>query len=359
MATPTSRPTSSDSARPTRRVPAEHWTLGPAHSAVDNAVDALCSDALVAGTLAVLVVQHGRIVAERYQPDTSPNMFREGTAAETTKDTTHISWSMAKSFVHALVGFAVGDGLLRLDDPVPVPEWRGTDKAPITWQHLLNMRSGLAFTEDYVDGDISHVIDMLFGDGKADVAAFAASRPLAHEPGSHWSYSSGDTNIITRALAAVVANRSTDTMRAYLQTRLFDPLGMASATAKFDDAGTFIGSSFIYATARDFARFGLLYLHDGWWGKRPLLPTGWVDHARLPTPVPPTENHGYGAHWWLWPHRDALACHGYEGQRIIVLPDRDAVIVRLGKTNESQNDLLRARLHDVIRAIPSTDRPET
>ena len=346
-------PASTVNPRPARPVPGEQWERGPSNALVDAAVDDLCTDESVAGTTAVVVVQHGRIIAERYQPDSSPNAFREGPAPDTTSDTTLISWSMAKSLTHALVGFAVGDGLVKVDDPVPVPEWRGSEKESITWQHLLNMRSGLDFVEDYVDGGISHVIDMLFATGQADVAAYAAARPLAHPPGSHWSYSSGDTNIVSRALASVTGQSSSDQMRAYIKRRLFDPIGMASATAKFDEAGTFIGSSFVYATARDFARFGLLYLHDGWWGDRQLLPTGWVDHARQPTPVPDTEAHGYGAHWRLWPYDGALACHGYEGQRTIVLPDRDAVVVRLGKTNAARNEQLRERLHDVIRAIPT------
>ena len=326
-----------------------HWEIGPSNAPLDSAVDALCAAASVAVTLAVIVVQHGRIIAERYQADTSPNLFRDGP----TPETTFISWSMAKSITHALVGFAAGDGLVNVDDPIPVPAWRNTEKESITWQHLLNMRSGLDFVEDYVDDSISHVTDMLSGSGAADVASYAASRPLIHQPGSHWSYSSGDTNIISRALASVVAGGSRDLMRAYIHDRLFDPNGMTSATAKFDAAGTFIGSSFVYATVRDFARFGLLYLHDGWWGNRQLLPTGWVDHARRPTPVPDTEGHGYGAHWWLWPYDGALACHGYQGQRTIVLPDRDAVVVRLGKTDAAQADHLRARLHEVIRAIPT------
>ncbi len=333
-------------------MPGDHWEIGLSNTAVDAAVDALCADTTVAVTLAVLVVQHGKVIAERYQADTSPNIFRDRPPPETTPETTLISWSMAKSITHALVGFAVGDGLVNVEDPIPVPAWRDTEKASITWQHLLNMRSGLDFVEDYVDDSISHVIDMLSGSGAADVASYAASRPLIHEPGSHWSYSSGDTNIISRALASVVAGGSRDLMRAYIQDRLFNPIGMTSATAKFDAAGTFIGSSFVYATVRDFARFGLLYLHDGWWGNRQLLPTGWVDHARQPTPVPSTENHGYGAHWWLWPYDGALACHGYQGQRTIVLPDRDAVVVRLGKTDAAHAEQLRARLHEVIRAIP-------
>ncbi len=333
-------------------MPGDHWEIGPSNAAVDDAVDAFCADEATAITMAVVVVQHGRIIAERYQADTSPNLFRNGPTPETTPESTLISWSMAKSMTHALVGFAVGDGLVNVDDPIPVASWRNTEKESITWQHLLNMRSGLDFVEDYVDERTSDVIDMLFGSGAADVASFAASRPLVYEPGSHWSYSSGDTNIISRALASVVAGGSGDLMRAYIQDRLFDPIGMTSATAKFDDAGTFIGSSFVYANARDFARFGLLYLHDGWWGNRQLLPARWVDHARQPTSVPSTESHGYGAHWWLWPYERALACHGYQGQRTIVLPDRDAVVVRLGKTDAAQADLLRGRLHEVIGAIP-------
>ncbi len=334
-----------------RLVPAAQWEKGPAASALREAVDTLCTDDQVPGTLAVIVVQHGRIIAERYLPDTTPNAFREG-PAPTTAETTLISWSMAKSMTHALAGFAVDDGRLTLDSPAPVPEWRETPKATITLQQMLTMRSGLDFVEDYVDDQISHAIDMLFGSGQKDMASFAASRPLAHEPGTHWNYSSGETNIISRMIgASLAAANPLAATEAHIQQRLFDPIGMTTATAKFDTAGTFIGSSFVYATARDFARFGLLYLHDGWWGERRILPAGWVDHGRRPTPVPDTESHGYGAHWWLWPYEQSMACHGYEGQRIIVLPDRDAVVVRLGKTPEVHNDALRRHLHQVIGAL--------
>ena len=333
-----------------RPVPGSKWDYGVAHPDVTKAVDDLCADDQLGLTFACVVVQHGIVVAERYFPDSSPNAFRDGPPVPTTADSTFISWSMAKSMTHALVGLCVEDGVLSVNDPVAVPTWHGTPKAAITVQHLLNMRSGLGFIEDYVDDQVSHVIEMLFGSGTDDVASFAASLPLIHEPGSHWSYSSGDTNILARRIGELIAPQA---MHTYIQERLFDAIGMTSATAKFDAAGTFIGSSYVYATALDFARFGLLYLHDGWWGNRRVLPTGWVDHARTPTPVPPTEAHGYGAHWWLWPYDHSLACHGYEGQRIIVLPDRDAVIVRLGKTNESQNDLLRTRLQAVIQALPT------
>ena len=335
----------------THAVPGNEWARGSASPELTAAVNDLCIDDQLGVTLACVVIHHGVVVAERYFPDTTPNVFRQDPAPETTAETTFISWSMAKSLTHALVGLCVEDGLLSVSDPVGLASWAGTDKETITLQHLLNMRSGLGFVEDYVDDQVSHVIEMLFGRGTDDVATFAADLPLIHAPGDHWNYSSGDTNILARCVGEAVGP---STMCAYIQDRLFDAIGMSSATAKFDAAGTFIGSSYVYATALDFARFGLLYLNDGWWGERRLLPAGWVDHARTPTPVPPTEEHGYGAHWWLWPYEQSLACHGYEGQRMIVLPDRDAVIVRLGKTNESQNELLRHRLHALIRAIPTS-----
>jgi CubicO group peptidase (beta-lactamase class C family) len=333
----------------TKNVPGQAWERGPTNADLDEAVQALCTDDALPGTLAVVVIQRGRIIAERYQPDTSPNIF-DPEPRPTTADSTLISWSMAKSVTHALAGLAVADGRLELDAPAPVPEWRGTSREPITLQQMLNMRSGLDYVEDYVDGDVSHVIDMLFGSGKDDVAAYAAARPLKHPPGEVWNYSSGETNIVSRIIGNTLGGTRA-VMEAHINTRLFAPIGMSSATAKFDPAGTFIGSSFVYATARDFARFGLLYLRDGWWGEQQILPSGWVDHGRRPTPVPDTEPHGYGAHWWLWPYEQSMACHGYEGQRCIVLPDRDAVVVRLGKTNEVHNDLLRAHLHQVIGAL--------
>jgi CubicO group peptidase (beta-lactamase class C family) len=334
-----------------KTVPQGEWTVGREIGAVSDAVHHLCTDDSLPGTLAMLVVQHGEIIAERYQPDDTPNPFRDGPPPPTTKDTTLISWSMAKSMTQALLGMTVCDGLLHPDMPAPVPAWQGTEKQAITLQHLLNMRSGLNFVEDYVDGEVSDVIEMLFGDGKDDVATYAESRPTKHEPGAFWSYSSGETNILSRIIGNTLGGG--EPMRTYINDRLFGPLGMASATAKFDPAGTFIGSSFVYATARDFARFGLLYLHDGLWGDRQLLPAGWVERARLPTPVPAENAHGYGEHWWLWPYEQSLACHGYEGQRVIVLPDRDAVVVTLGKTDAVHDDLLRERLHDVIRSIPT------
>lgn len=290
-------------------------------------------------TLAELVVRRGELVHEHYDAGAEPG-------------TTLISWSTAKSVTHALVGIAVRRGMLELDAPAPVPEWAGDERQAITLRQLLNMRSGLRFVEDYVDDSISHCIDMLFGSGKDDVAGYAAALPLEHPPGSVFNYSSGTTNIIARAIGQAVGGGEPG-MRAFMDDELFGPLGMTSADPRFDAAGTFIGSSFLYCTARDFARFGELYLADGVWQGRRILPEGWVDFARTPVPVPADEEFGYGAHWWLWDSHGfpgTFAAHGYEGQYIIVCPDRALVVVRLGKTPVEVRPPVIHRLEELLRS---------
>jgi CubicO group peptidase (beta-lactamase class C family) len=147
-------------------------------------------------------------------------------------------------------------------------------------------------------------------------------------------------------------------MEAVLAERLLGPLGMASAIPKFDEAGTFIGSSFVYATARDFARFGLLYLRDGVWDGVQLIPEGWADHARSRSAVDEGSGFGYGAHWWIWPdQRGSLAAHGFEGQYIVALPERDLVVVRLGTTDASLRPNLVPRLRRLMDAFPVEEQP--
>jgi CubicO group peptidase (beta-lactamase class C family) len=311
--------------------------------AVRTTADALFApDAAHGLSLALVVQQAGEVVFERYgrQPDT---LFGPGGPVDA--DTTLISWSMAKSITHAAVGILVGEGELDLDAPAPVAAWRGTEKEAITLQQLLNMRSGLLFVEDYVDAGVSHCLEMLYGDGRDDMAAYAASLPLAHEPGSVWNYSSGTTNIVARIVGDVVGGGQQG-MEAFLRDRLFVPAGMHSAIPKFDTVGTFIGSSYVYATARDFARFGELYRNDGVApdGTR-VLPAGWRDHARTKTAHDDEINLDYGAQWWMWPDFEgSFACHGYEGQHVVVVPDRQLVVVHLGKIPSDTSALLDAHL---------------
>jgi len=307
--------------------------------------------------LALVAVHGGRLVAESYGPTADAG-------------TTLVSWSMAKSVVHALVGILVRDGKLALDQRAPVSEWRDDERSTITIDDLLAMSSGLRFAEEYVDAGASDVIEMLFGRGADDVAAFAASFPLDHLPGAQWSYSSGTSNILARIVTDVVtdvvnggegggerdAAARQAAMRTFMERELFEPLGMRSADPRFDQSGTFIGSSFLYCTARDFARFGYLYLRGGRWGDRQLLPAGWAEHARTApaAAVPADETFGYGRHWWLWERYgfpDAFAAHGYENQYVVVDPSRDLVLVRLGKTPEELRANLLPELAGVIAAF--------
>jgi len=306
-------------------------------------------------SLALVVRQGGEVVAERYgvQP---ANDFQP--AVEVDRSSTLVSWSMAKSITHAAVGLLVADGLIDIDAPAPVPEWAGTPKSAITMLDLLEMRSGLHFVEDYVDGSVSNCIEMLFGDSGPSHAAYAAGQPLAAEPGTVWNYSSGTTNIIARVIGDIVAGGpggGPDERRAaiagFLESRLFGPAGMASATPRFDDAGDFVGSSYVFATALDFARFGELYRNDGMTeGGVRGLPEGWSDHGRRQIATDPENGFGYGRHWWIWPQfPGSIACHGYEGQYTLVVPDRQLVLVHLGKTSAEVAPGLVDRLAAVVR----------
>ena len=307
-------------------------------------------------SLAVVVMQRGAVVAEQY--GTKPaNAFEPEQAVDA--GTTLISWSMAKSITHALIGLLVTDGLLDVASPAPVPEWSGTDKEAITILDLLEMRSGLHFIEDYVDDQTSNCIEMLFGGTDPSHAAYAAAQPLEHPPGAVWSYSSGTTNILCRIVGDVLTGASggdaaarRQAVERYLAERLFGPTGMTSAIPKFDDAGDFVGSSYVYATARDFARFGELYRHDGVTdsgkGVR-ILPAGWRDHARTKVAHDPEHGFDYGRHWWMWPQfPGSLSCHGYQGQFTIVVPDKELVVVHLGITPEEVAPALLRRLSDLV-----------
>jgi CubicO group peptidase (beta-lactamase class C family) len=324
---------------------------------LDDRIDAIFERPADQGlSLAMLVVHGGEIIAERYgvQP---ANIFEPEKVINA--DTPLLSWSIAKSITHAAVGLLVGDGLLDVDAPAAVPEWRGTEKEAITLLDLLEMRSGLQFVEDYVDDGISHALAMLFGEGNADHAAYAAALPLEHPPGTVWNYSSGTTNIICRIVGEVVGGGRAG-MERFLHERLFGPCGMDSAEPRFDAAGTWVGSTYVYAPARDFARFGELYRNDGVAasGER-LIPARWVDNGRVFVAHDPEAagryGFDYGRHWWMWPEfPGSIAAHGYEGQFVVVVPDRQLTVVHLGKTVREQQPPLVAALADLIASFPVT-----
>ncbi len=312
--------------------PTRSWPRGPSPGA---ALEALADEVFHLAprqgvTYALLVVRGGELVYERY--DAGANAFY-----------LQYSWSMAKSVTHALTGILVDQGRLDPFAPAPVPEWAHDPRSAITLDQLLRMRSGLAFNEDYVDGEQSDVIPMLQFEGRHDTGAYAAAKPLAHEPGTAWSYSSGTTNIVCRILKEAVGGGASGMLR-FMNDHLFEPLGMRSATPKFDTSGTFIGSSFLFASPQDFARFGLLYLRGGTWDGRQIVSREWVDYARSPTHH--DSEQCYGAHWWMRPDKPGwFYAGGYDGQRILCIPEKDAVIVRLGRTPVEEADYLWERLN--------------
>jgi CubicO group peptidase (beta-lactamase class C family) len=279
-------------------------------------------------TRAVVVARDGRLVAERYAPGVDP-------------DAPLLSWSMAKSVTMALVGALVEGGRLAPGAPAAVPEWRGPGdlRGAITLDQLLRQSSGLAFDETY--GATNDVSRMLFT--ASDTGAFAAAFRLDAPPDAVWSYSSGTSNIVARIVRDAFGGDLAAMVR-FARERLFDPAGMTSALFEPDASGSFIGSSFAFMTARDWARFGELFRRDGVWGGRRLLPEGWVRYATTPTPRAPLGQ--YGAHWWLnagepgrperraWPRlpTETFAARGHSGQWVVVVPSAGLVVVRLGLT---------------------------
>lgn len=321
-------------------------------------VDDLCSDEGRYGTTyAALVVQHGARLAERYG---GALLHFDGPDEPVGPDTRLLSWSIAKSVLHAAVGVLVGERRLDLDGPASVPEWSGPEdpRQEITLEHLLCMRDGLDFIEDYVDAGRSDVIEMLFGAGQHDVARFAAERRLAHAPGTVFNYSSGTSNIVARLVGTVVG--SGEATLTFLREAVFDPIGMDSATARVDAAGTFIGSSYVYATARDWVRFAQCYLDDGVCNGRRVVPEGWVAHGRRARSVDADSGRPYGAHWWVLDDADdAFYASGYEGQRLVVCPRHDLVVARFGRSTSDQYDALLDWCRAVVAASAPPDTFDT
>lgn len=326
-------------------------------AALDRAVSAAFDEQNVGGypdTRAIVVVQGGAIVAERYAPGFE-------------RSTRMLGWSATKSIMGTLVGLLVDDGVLKLDDPAPVPEWQGKDdpRAQITLRQLLTMSSGLKFVESYLPGNES--IKMLFEAG--DMGALAAAMPLEHAPGTFWSYSSGTTNILSRIVFDATGG-TLEGMTRFAQTRLFEPAGMSSALIEPDESGVLVGSSYGYATARDWARYGLLHLNKGEANGKRLLSPQWLDFALTPTPA--SARPSYGAQLWL--NRataddegrkvlqdvapDAFMAMGHNHQIVAVIPSQDAVIVRLGWTPEGQKFDWNKYLSQIANALaPAATAP--
>ena len=331
---------------------------------VTSAVETLMArDATAGVSSAVVVSVSGEVVVERYGVIPG-NALREESIVDAS--TPLLSWSVAKSVVHAIVGVLVADARVDLDAPIGLS---GGARSGITWLNLLEMRSGLAFIEEYEIGQPSDCIEMLFsGDdasGVPDMGEFAAARDVVDQPGRLWNYSSGSTNIVCRAIGDLLAGPAATTppdVRAaavtnFVTERLMCPLGIDDWSVRVDASGTLIGSSFMFMSARSWVEFGELYRRKGVTGNgQPLLPDIWRDHARTTIARDPDgdgpDGFGYGRHWWTWPHRPGLfAAHGFEGQFVVVWPEREITLVHFGVTPRSQAPSLIAALDRVLDVV--------
>ena len=311
-------------------------------------------------TRALVIMHGGLIVAERYAPGYGP-------------DSRLVSWSMAKSVTATLAGFMVADGLLVLDDPVPVSEWAnaGDARNRITLRQLLHMSSGIDHTELAEEDTAIYEADttrMLFLDGRENVARYAEGRMLEAPPGSKFEYSSATSNIIADVMTRTLTDSRNpqirrDAMLEYARGRLFEPLGMTSAVPQFDRNGTMIGGSLIHATARDWAKFGEFLRNNGSVRGAQLLPTNWLRFMKTPS----TKNAAYGAHIWLnrepgagreaplFPDKapsDVFAALGHLGQYIVVSPQHKLTVVRLGKTQDEALGPVEDQIARVIGLFP-------
>jgi CubicO group peptidase (beta-lactamase class C family) len=265
-----------------------------------------------------------------------------------------------------LIGLLVSEGRLRLDDPAPLPRWQraGDPRGEITLRQLLQMRSGLEHREQATPPYTSSEVRMLVLDGRDDMAGWAEAQPLEFEPGRHFQYSTATPVILADVAARVLAPNGTPDQRQaamaeFIHTRLAGPLRMPSLTAEYDRAGTMLGGSMVWATARDWAQFGEFLRHKGSAGGTQVLPRAWIEFMETPSPRAPD----YGALLWLnrpsgvkTRHvlfaergpKSLVAAVGHLGQYVIVAPEQKLTLVRLGKTDQDQRPALENALADVV-----------
>lgn len=330
--------------------PTQDWPVGET-AELDTLLDPIFATNIDEGlgeTRGIIVVKNGQIVFERYRLGFTPK-------------TRHVSWSVAKSLTTTLVGRAVQTGLIAsIDDPMPAAFKDGDPRGQISWRHWLQLLDGLEYSE-LGAGDLASndAVQMMYGGGKFDQLAYARKAfPLGHEPGTRWNYSTATFNIVARAVQSLLPATCIDpqadpklcqtdptVMSDWVKTVLFDPLGI-DGVVEFDAAGTMLGGSNAYMSARDYARFGLLILRDGMWDGARLLPEGWVDFNR--TNPPESDTNVYGAGFWPTPEEsddpttrhgppyDAFHAGGREGQLVWIVPSRDLVIIRVGLMTDSR-----------------------
>lgn len=280
---------------------------------IDNAFDH--SGGKLKRTRAVVVLYKNKLIAEKY--DTG-----------FTKDSRILGWSMTKSITSSAFGVLVKQGKIDIYKPAPVAEWQNDERKKITINDLLHMNSGLEWEENY--NTICDATKMLFQ--AEDMGKVQLDKPAQFKPNTHWNYSSGTTNLLS-----LILKRQFKTQQEYLDfwyNAVIDKIGMSSMIVEQDMSGTFVGSSYAWATARDWSKFGLLYLNKGNWNGEQILDENWIKYTATPTN---TSEGKYGAQFWLnaggkFPDapRDMFYCNGYQGQMVAIIPSKDMVIVRMG-----------------------------
>jgi CubicO group peptidase (beta-lactamase class C family) len=278
-----------------------------------------------ANTRSVLVIYDGQLIMEQY-------------AEGFDKNSAQLGWSMAKSVTNGLFGIMQHKGMIDIMEPAPVSQWADENdpRHQITTDALLRMSSGLHWEEVY--SNVSTATNMLYK--YAEMGNFAASQEKEFEMNEKWYYSSGTSNILAKILRDKVGE--TD-YNHFAQKELFSKIGVTSAVFELDASGTQVGSSYLWANTRDWARLGQLYLNNGNWYGEQIFPENWVSYTT--NPVKGTPQGEYGAQWWLnagekgnetnriYPDvpADMYMMDGYEGQRVYVVPSKKLVVVRLGQ----------------------------
>ena len=300
-------------------------------------------------TRAVVVVHRGKIVGERYAPGW-------------TKDTPQISWSAGKSITAALVGIIVQRGQLKVDDVAPIKEWHTSKEDPrrdIRVRDLLRMSSGLDFANLGLNGPDSFTKDnkhmRIYFDG-LNVFEHAVNQPQEIAPNTEYRYRNSDPLTLGRLVKEAVEAKGENYL-TFPQRALFDRIGARNFVLETDAWGNFIMTGFDYGAARDWARFGLLHLWDGMWQGERILPDDWLEF--ISTPAPADKSKGYGGLWWLnrggqWKGvpEDAIRASGHMGQYTMVIPSRDAVIVRLGPSPRGADGYFTELVSRVLTALP-------
>jgi len=313
-------------------------TTGIDHASVKNAVEEAFDDEYAMTskrTRAVVVLHKDSLIYEQY-------------ANGYDADTEILGWSMTKSIMNACVGMLVKDSVLSINDKNLFPEWSNDARKDISLNDLLHMSSGLEWSEVY--SEISPATKMLYN--SENNSKVARGQGMEAKVGEHWEYSSGTSNIISGYIREQFENH--DDYLRFPYERIFSKLNMDNTTIECDESGTYIGSSYCYATPRDWARFGTLYLNDGVWNGERLLPEGWVEYTK--TIVPDSEGQ-YGAHFWtngdgaMYPDapHTMFSCNGYEGQLVAIIPSKDLVIVRMGLNSDFDFNSLLSEISNAVQ----------